>query len=119
MKVRFLIDEDLSLEYVRALQRYDPKVDVLRIGMPEAPAFSTLDPDVLLYCEQAQRALVTENRATMPGHEASHFAAGRHHWGIFKLRKGHGFGAYLAELQLIWDASEAEEWHDQSRWLPL
>jgi hypothetical protein len=51
----------------------------------------------------------------MPGHEAAHFASGHHHWGVFKLRQGYGFGIYLAELQLIWDTSEAEEWSDQSR----
>lgn len=87
--------------------------------MPGAPALGTLDPDILWYCERDQRALVTENRATMPGHEAAHVASGHHHWGIFKLRGGHGLGVYLAELHLIWEASAAEEWVDQSRWLPL
>jgi hypothetical protein len=119
VKVRFLIDEDLSPDYVQQLQQYNPAIDVLRVGHSGAPALSTLDPELLLYCEREQRALVTENRATMPGHERDHLTAGRHHWGIFKLRRGHGFGVYLAELRLIWEASEAEEWLDQSRWLPL
>ena len=119
MRVRFLIDEDLSLDYVKELRRFDAGLDVLRIGMRGAPPLSTLDPDVLLYCERDRRALVTENRATMPGHERDHFAARHHHWGIFKLRRGYGFGVYLAELHLIWEASEADEWRDQSRWIPL
>jgi hypothetical protein len=119
MKVRFLIDEDLSPDYARELQRYNSAIDVLRVGNPGAPALSTLDPDILLYCEREQRALVTETRSTMPGHEAAHFGAGHHHWGIFKLRPGYGIGIYLAEFQLIWEASEAEEWVDQSRWIPL
>jgi hypothetical protein len=55
----------------------------------------------------------------MPGHERDHLAVGRHHWGIFKLRRGHGIGVYLAELRLIWEASEAEELLDQSRWISL
>jgi hypothetical protein len=55
----------------------------------------------------------------MPDHERAHFAAGHHHWGILELRPGNGLGVYLAELQLIWEASEAEEWVDQSRWIPL
>jgi len=119
VKVRFLIDEDLSLDYVDELRRRDAAIDVVRIGKPGAPALSTLDPDILLYCEHERRALVTENRSTMPGHERAHFTAGHHHWGIFKLRKGYGFGVYLSELRLIWEASEAEEWKDQSRWIPL
>lgn len=119
MRVRFLIDEDLPPDYVRELRRYRPEIDVLRVGMAGAPDLGTLDPAILLFCEREQRALVTENRATMPGHEAVHLAAGHHHGGIFKLRRGYSFGAYLAELRLIWDASEADEWVDQSHWLPL
>lgn len=119
MRVRFLIDEDLSPDYIQELRRYHPPLDVLRVGNEGAPPFSTLDPEILLYCEREQRALVTENRSTMPGHEVDHFAAGHHHWGIFKLRKGYGIGIYLTELRLIWDASEATEWIDQSLWLPL
>ena len=119
MKVRFLIDEDLSPDYVRELRRYDQLIDVLRIGQTDAPALGTLDPEVLRYCEQAQRALITENRSTMAIHEQAHFAEGKHRWGIFKLRRGYGIGVYLADLQLIWEASEADEWLDQSQWIPL
>ncbi len=119
MKVRFLIDEDLSPDYVRELARYNPAIDALRVGQAGAPPLSTLDPAILLYCEREQRALITENRSTIPDHEAAHFAAGHHHWGIFKLRAGYGIGIYLAELQLIWEASEAEEWSDQSHWIPF
>jgi hypothetical protein len=119
VKVRFLIDEDLPLAYVQELRRYSADLDVLRIGLPGAPPTGTLDPDILLYCEREQRALVTENRSTMPDHERAHFVAGHHHWGIFELRPGYGFGEYLAELQLIWEASEAEEHRDRLTWIPL
>jgi hypothetical protein len=43
MKVRFLIDEDLSLDYAKELRRHDPAIDVLRVGDVGAPSFSTLD----------------------------------------------------------------------------
>lgn len=119
MKIRLLIDEDLSPDYMAELRRYNPAIDVIRMGMPGAPDLGTLDPDILLHCEREQRALVTENRSTMPDHEQAHFAAGHHHWGILELRPGHGIGAYLAELQLIWEASEAEEYRDKLTWIPL
>lgn len=35
------------------------------------------------------------------------------------LRRGHGLGVYLAELRLIREANEAEEWVDQSQCIPL
>lgn len=114
-----LIDEDLSPDYVTELQRYNPAIDVVRMGMSHAPALGTLDPDILLYCEREQRTLVTENRSTMPDYEQRHFAAGHQHWGILELRPGYGFGVYLAELQLIWEASEAEEYRNRLTWIPL
>jgi hypothetical protein len=108
----------LSPDYVTERRHHLGNVDVLRVGMPGAPALSTRDPELLLYCEREQRALVTENRQTTPSHERDHFAAG-HHWGLFKLRTGYGIGVYLADLELVWAASEAEEWRDLSRWIPL
>lgn len=113
MNVRLLIDEDLSPEYVKEMRRYNSAIDVLRVGTSGAPPLSTLDPDILLFCEREQRALVTENRATMARHGQDHLAAGHHHWGIFRFRKGYGMGLYLADLQLIWEASVAEEWIGQ------
>ena len=69
-----------------ALLRHEPTVDVLRVGDPDAPPLGTLDLDILGYVEQAQRLLVTANRASMPAHVAAHRAAGGHHWGVFRLR---------------------------------
>ncbi len=54
----------------------------------------------------------------MPIHEAAHFAAGRRHWGIFQLRHKRSIGELAYQLQLFWEASEAEEWIDQTEWLP-
>jgi hypothetical protein len=56
----------------------------------------------------------------MPGHIMDHFAAGGHHWGIFMLVQTRvSFGQLAEELYLLWEASEAKEWIDQRRWLPL
>lgn len=119
MSVRFLLDENLSPRLSPALWRYNPTIDVLRVGDPGAPPLGTLDPDLLVYLEQQQRALVTNNRVSMPGHLRDHAAAGGHHWDIFWLRPGVGLGAIVAELVLIWEASTADEWRDRTRWLPL
>ena len=119
MKVRFLLDQNLSPQIVQALWRYDPTIDVLAVGQAGAPPFGTLDPDILAFCEAEQRALVTENRSTMPIHEAAHFASGHHHWGNFQLRRSPGIGEIAEALYLQWTASEAEEWMDRTIWLPL
>lgn len=120
MKVRFLIDENLSPDIVSAMLRHDMTIDVLHVGDLGAPGLGTLDPEVLLYCESEQRMLITDNRKSMPGHIADHLRGGRHHWGVVKTRrKNLSNGEIAADLILIWEASEAEEYQDREDWIPL
>ncbi|MDJ0516033.1 MAG: hypothetical protein QNJ74_07115 [Trichodesmium sp. MO_231.B1] len=46
MKIRFLIDENLSPRLKQALLRFNFNIDVLRVGDDGAPEFGTLDPDI-------------------------------------------------------------------------
>lgn len=119
MRMRFLIDENLSPDLVDAIHHLEPQIDVKYVRGPDAPAEGTPDPAILEFCEREQRALITNNRKTMSGHERDHFALSGHHFGIFWLREGFSWGSYAADEFLLWAASEAEEWVDQSRWLPL
>lgn len=119
MKVRFLLDENRSPVVTRALLRHDPAIDVLRIGDAGAPPLGPPDPDILLYCEASQRALVTSDLHSMLDHVAAHLAAGHHHWGVFRLARSMSVGLLADALYLIWAASEAEEWTDRFAQLPL
>lgn len=119
MKVRFLIDENLSPRLKVALQRLNPAINVLRVGDPEAPALSTADPALLRYLDLTQRLLVTDNRTSMPAHLKAHWAAGGHLWGMLWIRPDATIGRLAQELFLIWDASEAEEWIDRLEWIPF
>ena len=71
MKVRFLLDENLSHTIIDAVHRYDSALDFIAVGLPGAPPLGTSDPDILRYCEREQRLLIMNNRASMPGHIAS------------------------------------------------
>jgi hypothetical protein len=73
----------------------------------------------LHYLEQSQRVLVTDNRQSMQGHVAAHYAAGHQHWGIFVVRKDVPHGRLIDELVLYWEASEEEEWIDRFEWLAV
>lgn len=118
MKVRFLLDENLSPRIKQAVQRREPAIDLLRVGDENAPPLGTLDPDILRYLESAQRLLLTDNRATIPAHLIDHTAAGGRHWGIVWLRAPLCIGLLAEWIHTIWAASEAEEWIDQTGWLP-
>lgn len=118
MRIRFLLDEHLPHALVDSVKQYNKEIDILRIGLGDAPPLGTPDPEILLYCEATQRVLVTDNRASMPGHETDHFAAGRHHWGIFEINRGLSIGQMAYQLSMFWGASEAEEWIDNFVYLP-
>ncbi len=118
MKVRFLIDENLTPQLTRALRQHHAEIDVLRVGDIGAPPLKTLDPDILRYLEMTQRMLITGNRRSMPAHIADHGGAGGHHWGIFWVRPKATLGSLLEALYLLWEASDAEEWVDRTDWLP-
>jgi hypothetical protein len=119
MKVRFLLDENLSPRLKVALLRLNPAIDVVRVGEPGAPPLEMPDPDILKYLETSQRVLVTFNRTSMPAHLETHWATGGHIWGLFWIRSGTPIGRLAQELVLIWEASEAEEWIDRLSWVPL
>lgn len=119
MKIKFLLDENLPPRTVVALKRRHPDIDMLRVGQKEAPALGTIDPDILLYLESGQRILVTDNRRSMPSHLQDHWSAGRHIWGLLWVRPRISVGFLAEELALIWEASDAEEWIDQTAWIPL
>lgn len=63
--------------------------------------------------------LVTNNRASMPGHLAAHLADGRHLPGILNVNLARGLVPIAEELWLAAVASPTEAYQDQVRYLPL
>ena len=96
-----------------------PSADVLRVGDSAAPALGTHDADLLRYLELTGRALITSDRTTIPAHVEAHRAAGDQHWGVFWVRPRMPIGRLAESLQLIWEASEADDWINQENWIPF
>jgi hypothetical protein len=119
MKVRFLLDENQSPRLKTAIIRLIPSADVLRVGDSTAPALSTPDMDLLRYLELTRRALITADRTTIPTHLEAHRMAGGLHWGIFWVRPRMPIGRLTESLQIIWEASEADDWINQENWIPF
>jgi hypothetical protein len=118
-QVRYLIDESVRLSVVAALRRAEPGIDVRRIGQAGMPPFGVPDPEILAFCEQEQRALVSLDRVSMPGHVAAHCAGGSHTWGVLLVTRRCSLRQLLDDLILIWTASAAEDWRDVTYYLPL
>ncbi|RRR65521.1 MAG: hypothetical protein EI684_22875 [Candidatus Viridilinea halotolerans] len=119
MKIRYLLDENLSPRVKLTVARHYPGLDLLRVGDEGAPALGTLDPELLVWLDQQQRVLVTDNRKSMPSHIADHHAVGGHHWGIFLVRKRTSLLLLAETLSVYWDVTEAEQWRDVMEWLPV
>ena len=112
MILRYLVDENLGNTLVAALRERDPDLEIWRVGDPGAPPLGTLDPEILVWCEQHNLVLVTNNRHSMPIHLAAHLAADRHVPGIFVINPGLSIGEIVGILILAAHASLADEHRD-------
>jgi hypothetical protein len=113
------MDENLPPMYQAQLLRRKSDLTVWAIGEPGAPPKGTLDPDILIWCEQHQFILVTNNRSSMPSHLKDHLKGGRHVPGIFALKPKASFGAILDDLTLIAEVDAPSEFCDRIVYIPL
>jgi hypothetical protein len=117
--MRFLLDEQLSERYQQQLLRQNPDLTVRSVGGTDAPPRGTLDPALLVWCEENNFLLVTNNRRSMPGHLRDHLDAGRHVPGILAIRRRAGIGDVMASLLLIAGVSLPDEFRDRIEYIPL
>ena len=115
----FLIDENLPPVLAAQIHQREPQIRTLAIGQLDALPKGTLDPQILVWIEENDYLLITNNRASMPGHLRHHLAAGRHIPGILVTPYPLNIGMLIKELLLIWGASMPGEYQDQIVYLPL
>jgi hypothetical protein len=118
-EIRYLLDENIDPIFRTELLRKEPQLLAWRIGDPGTPKSGTLDDKILIWCEENDFILVTNNRKTMPTHLSDHLAEGRHVPGILTLDPDMSIGEIIDELLLIWGASDASEYQDLILYLPL
>ena len=116
MKLRLQADADLNQRIVAGVWRLEPAVDFQTAtqGVLEGRT----DPEVLEYCAGQGRTLVTHDQRTMPLHFATLIASGSSP-GVIIVPQDMPIGQAVRELYLAWMASDAEEWINAIRRLPL
>jgi hypothetical protein len=77
------------------------------------------DEQVLEFAADNAFLLVSHDVNTMPAQASARLAAGRNMAGLLMVQQTQPIGPVIEDLLLIWSASEAEEWQDQIRFLPL
>jgi hypothetical protein len=118
-KIRYLLDENISRTVRNQLLFHEPTMDVACVGDENAPPYGAPDSTILEWIEQTGYILVSRNRRTMPIHLKEHLTQNKHIPGMLLLKKRMSMGELIEELQIIWHASEPEEYHDHIRYLPL
>jgi hypothetical protein len=118
-EIQYLIDENVDDSLRKGLHLHYPDIVVWRIGDPDAPPFGTLDPDILVWCEEHGFSLVTNNRDSMPVHLRDHLEAGRHVPGMFTINANMSIGDTIEQLAIIAGASSPDEYADQMNYLPI
>jgi hypothetical protein len=116
LQVRFLADANLDQDIVAGILRREPTVDfevpqgIIPRGME--------DPDVLALAASLGRILVTHDLRTMPRHFGE-FIIRAESPGLILVPHAEPIARVIEDLLLIWHASEAEEWRNRFRRLPL
>ncbi|MBO0863302.1 MAG: DUF5615 family PIN-like protein [Chloracidobacterium sp.] len=118
--ISYLLDEHIPPLYRSQLLRRGPGLTVWRIGDEGAPSKGTPDPSLLIWIEENNFIIVTNNRKTMPTHLADHIIImGRHAPGILIVDLGAPVGIVLNDLILVALASYENEFLDCVAYVPL
>ena len=116
MKVRFQADADLNQIIVKATLRREPTIDFQTAQAAELSGLK--DEKVLAIAARENRLLVTHDRRTIPHHFAK-FIMSQDSPGVVIVPQKLPVTNVVEDLILIWSATEAEEWRNRIRSLPL
>jgi len=116
MKIRFQADADLNQIIVLATIRREPDIDFLTADT--ADLAGRTDPAVLAVAAREGRVLVSHDQKTMPQHFAD-FIAYTSCPGVLIIPQHLSIAVAVEDLLLIWFLTEAEEWVNRIRYLPL
>jgi hypothetical protein len=117
VKVRFLADADLNKAILSGVVRREPSLDFL--AAQSAGLRGMNDIDVLSLAAEQQRVLVSHDVGTMPAHFRAFTKTGKYSAGVLLVPQSLDVGTAIEDVLLIWLASEASEWENRLRWLPL
>ncbi len=115
--IRLLVDENFNGRVLRAVQRECPDGDIVRVQ--DTALYSAPDPDVLAWAAEEGRIVLTQDSETMIGFAGDRLKAALPMPGLIVVRDSVPIGQVVADLLIILDASEPEEWDNLITFLPL
>lgn len=115
--LRLAADENLNRDIVRGLLRRRADLDL--VGVTEVGLTGAPDPEVLAWCADENRVLLTHDVTTVTHHAYARVLRGEPMPGVFEVGVEMPVGAAIAEILLLAEASLPGEWAGQVRYLPL
>jgi len=115
--LRLLADENIKRALYRSLAGHRPALDIVRVQ--EAGLSGQADEAVLAWAATEGRVLLTRDCASVSDPAYARVAAGLPMPGVLVIRREFGLGPVIAEVLLIAEASEPDEWKDRVVWIPL
>jgi hypothetical protein len=97
--------------------RREPALEFIRAR--EVGLSDKTDSEVLAFAADNGFLLISHDVNTMPAQAYARVAVGESMRGLFMVRQAQPIASVIESLVLIWSASEAEEWQNQVRFLPL
>lgn len=116
---QFLIDYNLGEIWRSLLLAAEPDLCVLRVGDPGCPLADADDSEILIWIEDNDFILITNDLHTMPDHLQDHLAAGRHVPGILTTTKQEPRHEIIDNIILAAGAGFPDEFRDLNRYLPV
>ncbi len=121
MKSKLLLDSHVPADLAAAVRALRPDVDAQHVSAWQEGAYINAADDVLLEaCWQDNRALVSKDRATLPGWIALRVADGKEHGGVLfydlERFKAHQIGALAKGIVTALDLTRGKL---TNRWITL
>lgn len=121
MRARLLLDAHVPADVAKAVKRLCPQADIQHVSSWQDGAYINAADDILLEaCWQERRALVSKDRATLPGWIALRVADNRPHGGVLFYDLERFKANHIGTLaKAIVTALEATEGNLANRWITL
>jgi hypothetical protein len=115
--LRWLADENLNNDILRALFRADPNLDVVRAQ--EVGLTGMADELVLEWAAEQGRVLLTHYVSTITAHAYRRVMKGDRMPGVFEISRRIPIRSAVEDIVLLTECSSPGEWEGQVRYLPL
>jgi len=115
--IRWLADENLNNDILRALFREKPGLDIVRAQ--DAGLTGTADEVLLAWAADHNRVLLTHDVSTITAHAYRRAMKGDPMPGVFEVSRRVTVRSAVEDIILLSECSDPGEWDGQVRYLPL